>query len=369
MYALFALFYRMQPDECIFNVHNYFHALWFSVITSATIGYGYQAPDPDCYGANLLVMFQVMTGALMQAALLGLVYSRFAAPGSRAHTIKFSNIMTCFQGPDGFMRLAFRVANMRRHQVLQPEVQLLMIRREHIGGPDGPLEYRYHELPITHISGRRHIWLGVPSIVVHKINQKSPLWGMTPESMEKAEELGLEFVALLDGIDETTSTVMQARHSYAPSDIRWGESFAGVLARGGSGALTADYSNFDLTRAEFGDTALSVGWSQRSGGSDSMMGGDVLPSRNLSTGLSGFSSSGVGGSGSDTERDANAMVDLEAGRAVKVVLPEYGGITTSTNPANVNNISTEDDEEEEDKEDDDNENERSTVGSPFEKYR
>jgi hypothetical protein len=71
---------------------------------------------------------------------------------------------------------------------------------------------------------------------------------MTPEFIEQEE--GLEFVALLDGIDEMTSTVMQARHSYGPSDIRWGQSFAGLIARGGTGALTADYSHFDLTRLE-----------------------------------------------------------------------------------------------------------------------
>jgi hypothetical protein len=88
----------------------------------------------------------------------------------------------------------------------------------------------------------------VPSIVAHTITTASPLWGITPESIENEE--GLEFVALLDGIDETTSTVMQARHSYTPSDIRWGQSFAGLIARGGTGALTADYSHFDLTRLE-----------------------------------------------------------------------------------------------------------------------
>jgi len=249
MYCFFALLYRSQPEHCIFNVHNFFHALWFSVITAATIGYGHQAPDPDCYLLNTFIMFQVMTGALMQAALLGLVYSRFAAPGNRAHTIKFSSIMTCYRDhADGLWRLAFRVANLRRHQVLQPEVQLLMIRREHVGGPDGPLEYRYHELPVAHISGHERLWLGVPSIVAHTITTASPFYGMTPEFIEQEE--GLEFVALLDGIDEMTSTVMQARHSYGPSDIRWGQSFAGLIARGGTGALTADYSHFDLTRLE-----------------------------------------------------------------------------------------------------------------------
>lgn len=84
--------------------------------------------------------------------------------------------------------------------------------------------------------------------MIHKIDETSLLWGASPEALEDQE--GLEFVALLDGIDETTSTVMQARHAYTAKDIRWGQSFAGVLSRGASGALRADYSDFDATREE-----------------------------------------------------------------------------------------------------------------------
>lgn len=37
MYAVFAAFYASQPG-CISKVHNFWHALWFSVTSSATIG-------------------------------------------------------------------------------------------------------------------------------------------------------------------------------------------------------------------------------------------------------------------------------------------------------------------------------------------
>lgn len=37
MYAGFAAFYTSQPG-CISKVHNFWHALWFSVTSSATIG-------------------------------------------------------------------------------------------------------------------------------------------------------------------------------------------------------------------------------------------------------------------------------------------------------------------------------------------
>lgn len=357
-----------QPAHCVTNVDKFLHALWFSVHTAATIGYGHQSPDPDCTLLNLMIMMQVLTGALMQAALLGLVYTRFSAPSSRATTIKFSKVLACYRGIDGYRRLAFRVANLRKHQVLQPQVHMMLLRKEYIeddGGAEplmvlpstdlaneeilraafphsavaaagggglglglggvqnavvvnssssssstaaiasrlspyntanqsepyqhptsshpgsghystlpppptsasfsstplhhshhhnspfsnkekhSPMEYNYHDLPLRHISGHKTLWLGIPSIMVHKIDPGSPLWGVQKNDLENSEA---EFIVLLDGIDESTSTVMQARHSYFSSDIVWDASFAGVLGRRPSGVLAADYSNFDMVR-------------------------------------------------------------------------------------------------------------------------
>ena len=45
--------------------------------TSATIGYGHMAPDPDCLGLNLIITAEVISTVLLQASLLGVVYARF----------------------------------------------------------------------------------------------------------------------------------------------------------------------------------------------------------------------------------------------------------------------------------------------------
>lgn len=189
-------------------------------------------------------MFQVLTTALMQATLLGLVYARFASPSSRAVTIRFSSVLAMFRDIDGFSHLALRIANMRRHQVLQPDVRMLLMRQEAVSS-GGPIEFRYHELPLTQISGKGRLWLGVPSVMAHKIDETSPLYGLGRDEMEQGD---YEFIVLLDGLDESTGTAMQARHSYFPSDIRWGCTFAGILVRAPSGNLRADFSKLDLTR-------------------------------------------------------------------------------------------------------------------------
>lgn len=43
-------------------------------------------------------------------------------------------------------------------QVLQPEVRMLMMRKEEVG-EGGLCEYRYHELPLMHIGGGARLWL------------------------------------------------------------------------------------------------------------------------------------------------------------------------------------------------------------------
>ena len=99
---------------------HYSHALWFSVQTSATIGYGGElTPDPYCPATNALVTCQVIVSLLFDYSVLGIVFTRFATPSSRASTIIFSKQIAMTQ-QDGLWRLTFRVANIRKHQILRP---------------------------------------------------------------------------------------------------------------------------------------------------------------------------------------------------------------------------------------------------------
>ncbi|EFN52826.1 hypothetical protein CHLNCDRAFT_138260 [Chlorella variabilis] len=254
MFAAFAALYVSQPPTCISNSQNFWHALWFSVHTSSTIGYGAQAPNPDCYLLQLGIMAQVLVSLFMQGTLLGLVFARISNSAGRSATIRFSKVLSMWVGEDGVYRLTFRVANMRRHQVLKPEVRMLLLRRQlsHPFSSDASWEYLYSELPAEHVGGGR-LWLGVPSLIEHRVDSKSPLSGMSEGDIKGSD---MELIVLLDGIDETTSRCLQARwppaacharHSYVPSDIRWHHRFDSCLQRRRSGKLGVDFSRFDST--------------------------------------------------------------------------------------------------------------------------
>jgi len=252
-YLVYAMFYMSQPKQCVSNVQKFTHALWFSVHTAATIGYGHQSPNPDCIPVNLAILAQVLTGALMQAALLGLVFARFASPSTCGATIKFSSVMVNYEGQDGYRHIAFRVANLRKHQVLRPKITMLLIRKVGDEFSDLSHDYTYKELKVDNLTGHNGLWLGIPSIISHIVDESSPLFGLHEDDMRERE---MEFVILLDGIDEMTSTAMQARYSYSPDDIVWNSIFMGILTRGESGILTADYLCFDTTRTA-AETATS----------------------------------------------------------------------------------------------------------------
>ena len=119
-YAVFGLLYYLQAEGCIKGVMHYSHALWFSVQTSATIGYGGQlTPDPYCSVTNALVTCQVIISLLIDYSMLGIVFTRFSNPSSRTSTIRFSKQIAMTQ-QNGVWGLTFRVANIRKHQILRP---------------------------------------------------------------------------------------------------------------------------------------------------------------------------------------------------------------------------------------------------------
>ncbi len=57
--------------------------------------------------------------------MLGVVFARFSAPFKRASTVRFSTVAVISRHPSGYWALTLRVANLRKHQILQPAVRLV----------------------------------------------------------------------------------------------------------------------------------------------------------------------------------------------------------------------------------------------------
>ena len=76
---LFALLYRLFPDFVkvygkVGDIRGFWHALYFSVVTMTTLGFGDIAANPDSWAGQTLLMVQVIFGYV----LLGALVTRFA---------------------------------------------------------------------------------------------------------------------------------------------------------------------------------------------------------------------------------------------------------------------------------------------------
>lgn len=256
VYVFFAIIYIMFPADCMSAPgRNFGHSFWFSFWTASTIGYSGDIlyPNPDCNLFNLVVMINIISANLVDYCLMGVVFARFAAPMPKAKAIRFSSTAVLYQGdPASFWKLSFRIANIRKHSILQPEISLFLAIPEG-GGGLGLTDSASSDVHFVHlelqdaVSQVVNLKLGLPSSITHIVNSSSPIFNLSLEQMEAA---GMEILCLMDGMDPMTSNSMQARHSYRPVDIRMNERFNAIEIQSTKrGRMGLDFSQFDRTTA------------------------------------------------------------------------------------------------------------------------
>jgi len=84
--VVFALAYRLWPNCVLVNgqvgdIRGFVHALYFSVVTMTTLGFGDIAANPDSWQGQVLLMVQVILGYVLLAALVTRFAVLFTAGG------------------------------------------------------------------------------------------------------------------------------------------------------------------------------------------------------------------------------------------------------------------------------------------------
>lgn len=103
---------------------------------------------------------------------------------------------------------------MLQHVFVHADIRVLLLRFNSSHPEADAAGYLIQELPLTSggLTPSKVAWLGLPTAMSHVINADSPLLDIMPADMEQED---MEFLVLLDGVDATTSGVLQAR--YTPS--------------------------------------------------------------------------------------------------------------------------------------------------------
>jgi inward rectifier potassium channel len=232
---LFAVFYSVGRDSIagLTTAHWFLDCFFFSVQTLATVGYGHMYPQ-TLYG-HVISTIEIMTGVFLLAVMTGLIFVRFSRPIAR---VTFSKSMVI--GPlDGKPTLMVRIGNENRHSMVEAEFRITFSRDEPLleGG-----DFRYFYNLKLHFE-RLPIFPAALTLR-HTIDEKSPLFRQTSESLEAGRALLLVSVV---GTDPVIAAEVQTQHDYTWRDIRFGHRFAEIYTDHHNGQLTVDYGRLHDT--------------------------------------------------------------------------------------------------------------------------
>jgi inward rectifier potassium channel len=209
---------------------SFVDSFFFSAQTLGSVGYG--AMWPRSAWANGVATLEMFAGLFNLGIATGLLFARFSKPTAR---IMFSEraLVTDFNGVPTLM---FRAANQRRNLVLEAEVSLTMVHN--VTSREGQELRRFEELRV--LRSKTPLFF-LTWQVMHPIDENSPLFGETAESLRARTA---EILVVMKGLDETFASVIHTRASYTPDEIVWGGRFADIFTNLPDGQRAIDFRRF-----------------------------------------------------------------------------------------------------------------------------
>jgi inward rectifier potassium channel len=232
---VFAFLYTLQPGSVAATRPGVLSdAFFFSVETMATIGYGVM--HPETLYAHILVTTEALLGILFVPLATGLIIAKFTRPSAR---VLFSRnlVLSRFEGVPTLM---FRAANIRANQIVEARMNFTLART--IESAEGHRIRRIFDLALLRHTNPQ---FALSWTVMHPVDANSPLFGF---SEAQWHEPGLMILAVITGIDATTSATVHARHAYRGEDVLIAHEFEDILTWRGEDVVHIDYRRFHATR-------------------------------------------------------------------------------------------------------------------------
>lgn len=213
-------------------------SFWDRFLFSAqTIGSIYSDMTPKTAFTNTVVVVEAFIGFVYLGLLTSLMFARLSRPSARVIFSKVAVIAPF----DGVPTLQFRAANQRGNQILDAAINVTLAHQT--ASSEGIVMRRFDELELVR---SRTSLFALSWTVMHRIDEKSPLRGLSSDDMEDQQ---MEIIILLRGTDDTLADLIYARHAYAPEDIVWNRRFVDVLSVTPHGRRMVDLTKFHDTCA------------------------------------------------------------------------------------------------------------------------
>jgi len=233
-----------QWKPCISAVDGFAAIFLFSLETQHTIGYGTRQTTTECQDAMFVMSVQSVLGCIIQAFMVGLVFSKLSRPQYRCKTIIFSN-QAVITLRNKKLSLIIRVGDLRDDNfILGTQISAKLLRRRI--STEGEVYQEMHNLVINpETTSECCIFFVWPLDIVHVIDQDSPLYDMTEDDFACD---AFEIILVMEGMNETSNMIFQARTSYLPNEILWGHRFEQMqLYRKDNNKFEINFSAFHST--------------------------------------------------------------------------------------------------------------------------
>ena len=210
---------------------DFLNAIFFSVQTLTTLGYGYFSPLTITTG--IVSSVQAILGLISFAFITGLLYGRFSKPHAN---IKFSDsfLLCKHKGKDAIM---FRLMSRRRGLVIQPKIRVSLSMS--VLDEQGALKNEFYSLPLER---EKITYLPTTWTLVHHINEDSPFKNYTRNEIK---ELQGELLILFSYHDEHYNEELHQVYSYVFKDLKVGYVFKKAFYYNDDGQMVLDHNLID----------------------------------------------------------------------------------------------------------------------------
>ncbi len=232
--AIFAALYLLEPSGVSqLNEGSFLDAFAFSVQTMSTIGYGGMSPTSTY--AHALVVVEAAFGILAVALVTGLMFAKASRPRS---SVLFSEpvLITRY---DGQRVLMFRAGNARGNEVVEASIMVSVLKDEETA--EGHTMRKLHDLKLVRDTSPLFT---MSWTVIHIIDEDSPLWDLTPDTLEHLKAI----VATMTAFDATYAQTTHARTTWYPEDLQFDVQFVDVISMLDDGRFMVDYDVFHQTK-------------------------------------------------------------------------------------------------------------------------
>jgi inward rectifier potassium channel len=245
--AFASLFWLIPGSVANARPSNFSDALFFSIETLATVGYGEMYPA-TLYG-HVVVASEIVCGLAFTAIVTGLTFVRFSRP--RAKLVFASHPVVAMH--NGQPTLMVRVGNGRADVLFDAAAKVNVLQS--VTTAEGRLFRRAQELRLE----RAHLPLfPLTWTLMHVLDERSPLHGYDAAQAVAARA---QVFVTLEARDPTLATLVHEIRSYAPDYIRFGMRYVDAVTIEEDGTPVADLTKIGELEPDLGERG-EQGWTE-----------------------------------------------------------------------------------------------------------